>query len=373
MSIPETKAGKTTSTKLPTKVLELLKTPHALLTIHFRLRKSTAWAKAGHEVAWLQHSSSTETGIVQRSLPPSSKLEIHKTKSTCTIKSAEFSFTFDQSRGTLKSWVHNTTALLSSQGPDSPALNLGFSRPPTDNDRPADFPDWQRYGIDDLSSQLRSISTRRVSDTEVEVVSKTFISPPILAWGFDVTTTYNIQGDGSLRVKVKSIPVGGNKLPKYLPRVGLDLRATLGLKNASWYGLGPGETYPDTKASQKIGIYESPISDLDVNYEIPQESGNRMETNWLKLSPRNGGYGIRASRVGSEKFSWQLGRYKDSVVEKARHPCDLIGQEEDALLWRLDVAVAGVGTAACGPGVREEYSVKVEEREFEFLLEALLE
>ncbi|MCV5153381.1 beta-galactosidase small subunit, partial [Escherichia coli] len=49
------------------------------------------------------------------------------------------------------------------------------------------------------------------------------------------------------------------------------------------------------------------------------------------------------------------------------HPCDLV--EEDATLLRLDAKVAGVGTAACGPGVREDLLVKVEEMKFSFVLE----
>jgi beta-galactosidase len=38
---------------------------------------------------------------------------------------------------------------------------------------------------------------------------------------------------------------------------------------------------------------------------------------------------------------------------------------------RLDGRVAGVGTAACGPGVREDLLVPVEEMEFGFRLEAV--
>lgn len=351
---------------------KVTQTPQSLLTICFKLRNSTKWAEAGHEIAWLQHSVSRLSTKTFKALPPPSSLQIISSKTLHTVKGLDFAFVFDRARGSLKSWTHNTSTLLEAKDNLDPALKIGFNRSPTDNDRPADFPDWQRYGIDDLRSQLRDFSLGRVSDTEVQLVSKTFISPPILAWGFDATTTYTIFGDGKISVKVNLVPVGKEKLPLQLPRIGLDIRASLDLQSSTWFGLGPGETYPDTKASQKIGVYESLVKDLGVDYEVPQENGNRLETNWLKLYPAAGGYGIRATRLDSEHFAWQVGRYKDSVIEQARHPRDLIGQEEDALLWRLDVATAGVGTAACGPGVREEYSVKVEETNFEFLLESVL-
>lgn len=372
LEIPKTKAGETTKFKLPASILKHTQMPQSLLTIRFRLRNSTKWAQAGHEIAWVQH---TFTGLSLKdfkSHPPRSSLQVSSSKTTHTVKGIDFSFAFDRSRGVLKTWTHNTSTLLAAKDNLDPALKIGFNRCPTDNDRPEDFLDWQRYGIDDLRSQLRDFSLNQVSDTEVQLVSKTFISPPILAWGFDATTTYTIFGDGKLSVKVNLVPVGGGKLPKHLPRIGLDIRASLALETSTWFGLGPGESYPDTKASQKIGLYDSLVKDLGVEYEVPQENGNRLETNWLKLYPTAGGYGIRATRFDSEQFAWQIGRYKDAVLEQARHPRDLIGQEEDALLWRLDVATAGVGTAACGPGVREEYSVKVEETNFEFMLESVL-
>jgi beta-galactosidase len=307
-------------------------------------------------------------------------IQTRASKTTYTVSTSEFSFTFDRARGSLKSWIHNSTSLLSSEAGEA-ALGLGFSRAPTDNDRPSDFPTCQRYGIDALNSQLRSFSLQRISVSEVELVSRTYISPPILAWGFDATITYTVKGDGSLSVKVKLTPVGGKAIPDYLPRIGLDLRANTAFSNASWFGRGPGESYPDKNASQKIGIWNSVVKELGTGYEVPQENGNRMDTRWVKLSEAGHGCGVRATRLvldgegeavaSQQAFAWQAGRYKDHVLEKARHPRDLVGQEEDVVLWRLDVATAGVGSAACGPGVGEKYRVKCEEVGFGFRLESV--
>jgi beta-galactosidase len=44
---------------------------------------------------------------------------------------------------------------------------------------------------------------------------------------------------------------------------------------------------------------------------------------------------------------------------------------EDATLLKLDAEVAGVGTAACGPGVKDEFQVKCRETKFSFTLEKI--
>jgi beta-galactosidase len=59
--------------------------------------------------------------------------------------------------------------------------------------------------------------------------------------------------------------------------------------------------------------------------------------------------------------------YTPEILEKAAHPCDLV--EDDAMLLRLDAQVSGVGTTACGPGVRDEWMVKPDGMDFGFLFE----
>jgi beta-galactosidase len=164
--------------------------------------------------------------------------------------------------------------------------------------------------------------------------------------------------------------------PKTVPRVGLNLRANSALQSARWLGLGPGESYPDKKAAQKFGLWNvENIASLQTVYDIPQENGNRADTAWVELVTPNG-TGFRAAPLtstvlhgGSASLNWTASRYSDQTIEAARHPCDLT--EEDAVLVRLDDQVAGVGTAACGPGPMEEHLVMVKDITFGMLLEAV--
>jgi beta-galactosidase len=156
-------------------------------------------------------------------------------------------------------------------------------------------------------------------------------------------------------------------MPNTLPRVGLDIRLCNSLENAEWFGIGPGESYADKRSSQKLGIYSASVDQLHTPYDVPQENGNRMDTRWVKMTGVSG-VGIRATSTGNPKvFQWAAGRHSPSALENARHPRDLV--KEDEVLWRLDAEAAGVGSAACGPGIREEFQVKCDEKEFEFHFE----
>lgn len=343
------------------------------LTISLRLRHAQSWAKHGHEIAWHQHllsfakaytASASSTQLVSR-------LDSTKGQSTITIIGSAFSFVFDSARGYLKSWDIDGVSVLE---PDAggAAIRPGFWRPPTDNDQPISLPYWQRFGVDALTSQFRGLTIANSTDPEqspqtVKLTTKTFLSPPILDWGWNVTTDYTISTTGALAVDVSLTPSGSK--PAHVPRVGLDCRLPRRLDAVRWLGLGPGESYPDKAAAQRVGVWEvESVAELHTPYEVPQEGGNRMGTRWVAVTEAHGA-GLRATATGGADggFSFRASRYADQTVQGAKHPCDLV--EEDATLLRLDAKVAGVGTAACGPGVREDLLVKVEPIKFGFLLE----
>ena len=166
-------------------------------------------------------------------------------------------------------------------------------------------------------------------------------------------------------------------MPAHVPRVGLNLCLPRRFDAVKWQGLGPGESYPDKRSAQRMGVWSADsVAELQTPYEVPQENGNRMATRWVKVFEPQG-TGVRAAAGDASEwsancereFSWVATRHDAKALQDAMHPCDLV--EEDATLVRLDAQVAGVGTAACGPGVREDLLVKVEEMKFSFVLEGL--
>ena len=369
--------GRVGEVELPAEVRTISPKAHEemYLTVSFLLREPTAWAQAGHTVAWSQHQlKPSEPKLLTNINLFSSKLAYSKNGPITEIRGHDCSFTYDEAKGCITSWVVGGSNILESGPCGEPAIIPSFWRPPTDNDKPHSLPYWKRFGVDVLTSQLRS-SRFDVANDSVVITAVTYISPPVLAWGFEATTKYTISSSGTLTIAVELKPTG--YIPVHVPRVGLDLRLSRRLGSVKWHGLGPGESYPDKRLAQRMGIWTADsVAELQTPYEVPQENGNRMATRWVQVAEPHGA-GVRAlagdkegwSGNGDREFSWLATRHSTETVQTAKHPCDLV--EEEATLLRLDAKVAGVGTAACGPGVREDLLVKVEDMKFSFVLEAV--
>lgn len=375
LELPTIAAGTKGTIPLPSHQLDLSGQEEAYLTVSLVLKHTTSWAPAGHEVAWFQHQlhapSATATAPTSSLNKVSSKLDITAKGTLVEISGVNFNFAFDRARGYLKNWVVNGHTLLHADPKTGVAVIPSFWRPATDNDVSGSLPYWRRFGVDTLTSQLRSFSIDTSDPQKAVVKAHTFLTPPVLDWGYHAEIEYTVYTTGALSIDVVRLSPAGSK-PDYIPRVGLNLYGSKELDNVSWFGLGPGESYPDKKDSQRVGVWEvETVSQLHTPYDVPQENGNREETRWLKVASPMAG--LRATRSGSSvddsQFSFLASRHSDDTIQAAQHPPDLV--EDEAVHLRLDARVAGVGTGACGPAVKEDFMIKTEDFSFKFLLEAL--
>lgn len=360
---------------LPAEQLNLLGDDEIYLTVSLVLKSATSWAAAGHEVAWFQHQlyapSATATAAPISLNRLSSKLDVTTKGALLEVAGTNFSFVFDRARGYLKNWSVNGHTILQADPKTGVAVIPSFWRPATDNDVSGSLPYWRRFGVDALTSQLRSFSVDSSDPQKTVVKAHTFLTPPVLDWGYHAEIEYTVHSTGALSINVVRLSPSGSK-PQHIPRVGLNLYGSNTFEKVSWFGLGPGESYPDKKDSQKVGVWEvESISDVQTAYDVPQENGNREETRWLNVASPMAG--LRATRSGSSaqdsQFSFVASRHSDDTIQSAQHPPDLI--EDEAVHLRLDARVAGVGTGACGPAVKEDFMVKTDDFAFKFLLEPL--
>jgi beta-galactosidase len=366
LKLPSTPAGTQSKTKLSKDLLETTSSgAETWLSISFRNREETSWAEAKHEVAWCQHRL---THSPKTSIPTSlgKSLETTASKTHYQVSGANFTFLFDRVRGSLLQWSSNSKTVFQplDSVPPCPAIRLSFWRPPTDNDMRTVDGYFRNNGLDMLTSQLRSFSIDHESKGQVRLSVHLRIAPPVQSWGFDAELTYLVLPNGSLHIHAKATPTGPG--PDQIPRVGFDVRLDCNLNAATWFGLGPGESYPDKQLAQRVGIYSSPLTALHTPYEMPQENGNHMEARWLKMVDAAGD-GFKASRVDAP-FQWAASMYSPQNIDSAKHPPDLVADDTTVYL-RLDAEGSGVGSGACGPWTRDEYKVKMGTKEFEFVLE----
>ena len=332
------------------------------LTISFRLNKDTICAQAGHEVAWYQHRFDEP---IENFLRPNMSLDLPRiidSELFYTVQGDEFSITIDKVHGSISKWTINGNPILTRP------FHLTAWRAPTDNDAAHDAKQWAHWGLDVLETQIRAISIEKIDPQHkyVQINVDSYISPAILAWGFDTTTTYRIDNSGCIDISVHIKPTG--PAPKTLPRIGLEAHLDKRIEDVAWFGRGPGESYSDKKLSQKVGIYSKPVKDMHTPYEIPQENGSRADTRWVRFTDRHGA-GISAAMYDpandeqrATTFHFSAQHYTATDLQNAAHPCDLVARED--VVVRFDAEHAGLGTAACGPGILDKYAVKCKERTF---------
>ncbi|WZH50070.1 glycosyl hydrolases family 2 TIM barrel domain-containing protein [Fusarium acuminatum] len=369
LEIPSVKPWTTVELPIPVDLSQYQNhSEEVFLAISFRLKEATNWAPASHEVAWFQHKISSERQPKNTvdSSDASGDVDVKETRTEVSLSGSNWVLKFDRVRGYITKWSTGSD-LLEVDSATRAAIYPCFWRAPTDNDKDSAVKTWKDYGVHRMTSQLRSFQVQKdPQGGGVSVKTVTYFAPPVLGWGYDIRTDYHVSTKGALSIKLDLTPKGSH--PIDVPRVGLNIRLPKRLNQASWFGLGPGESYPDKMRSQSTSIWESAVDDLEVPYDVPQGNGNRMETRWVRLVDADG-HGIRASRLDANTFNWTGGRLTDQSIEAAKHPCDLV--REEATLLNLSPRVAGVGSATCGPGVRDDLLVKVEPITYEFVLESV--
>ena len=338
LKLPSVACGKTVEVDAPTSDLGKGKGDRWMY-ISFRYKNTNAWAKAGEQLAWAQYALE-ESKEYHKADEAGQPIKVDETDNKISIKGGDFSFVFDKIIGQFVEWT-------SRNAPVADSLKLGFWRAPLDNDMPMDLPHWQRFGVDTMSEQVRSIKLGQTK-TEAKITVKSWITPPILAWGMDANVVYTIRSTG-LTIDTSLNPKG--PCPKTLPRIGWDMRLQKDFTRTMWYGIGPGESYPDKKAAGHVGVHSLTVPELMVNYERPQENGNRSDVRWAYFGGQANGLVVDSDRL----FNFSAKNYTAYDLREAKHPYELQARENTYV--SLDYKVRGLGTGACGPGVLPDYEL----------------
>lgn len=360
IEIPSTAAGAKSQLAIPKFSIPDTRS-EAYLNLTFTLKEATIWANKGHEITTLQ---------IQIQKPTCSPLSLPLSTSPITItplpssiieiRSPTSTWHFDCLPGRLTSWTHTKESPTSTSTPTTPTSllhtgpTLDFHRAPTDNDCHISQT-WSSKFLPLLKPHTRSV-TWNCTPTCATITCVQRIAPPVLEWSIDAEFVYTFSRD-SVKIDVSGVPRGLN-LPGFLPRVGLVFALPKGFNEVSWFGKGPGEGYADKKLAQRVGTYTLPVEELMVDYEFPQENGNRTETRWVSFGGEDGKV---TARLEGEKngFDFAAGHYYSRDVEKAQHPWELKKYMVEEVVVRLDAAHHGLGSASCGEWDSEkEFDVK---------------
>lgn len=357
LRVPTVSAGDTLSVELPYMgSFDRTADAEYWWTISAVTAKQELWAEAGHEVAWTQYRD----WVSQEGYGGFDPLQTDNDQ-TPTVRGAVICLgtaTFDAGSG----------QLLTIGSTQFRQAKLDIWRAPTDNDRGnemlADWPGvlknhetlWRVAGLDRVQHRVDSIE---VVGAGLEVTVT--VGPAVLDRYLKTTYRYESRDRGeAINIRVTIVPAGDwTDLP--LPRLGMlfsvdPWEAQDRLEQVSWFGCGPGEAYPDSRAASRVGRYERTVAQMQTPYVMPQENGSRIDVRHAEITDAQG-RGLRVE--GAPLFALSVRQWSSEALDRAKRVTDLVAGERTYI--NIDYAQSGLGSASCGPGVLPEHRINLEE------------
>lgn len=331
------------------------------VTVSFRLKKDTAWARTGHEVAFGQGVfTRTEELIADRPLAVKKPLQVIHGAYNLGIRGEEFEALFSYGSCGLVSYRYGGKELLKT----TPMPN--FWRAPVDNDCGNHM--MQRYGQWKLASMYvgnYGVQGQNPVVKEEEgcvIVSCRYQMPasPVA----ECELSYKVYGDGTIETTLAMDPV---KELGDMPEFGVIMKVDADYDNLEWYGNGPDETYADRQKGAKLGIYRNKVADNMARYMVPQECGNKTEVRYAKVTDAKG----RGLLFAGKGMSFSALPYTPHELENAAHANEL--PQVHYTVIRAALGQMGVGgDDSWGARVHDEYLLPADRRlEFTFCFKGI--
>ncbi len=338
------------------------------VTISFRLREDTCWAKAGHEVAFGQHIYK-KPFVWKKSEKP---LRVIHGKLNIGVKGDGFEVLFSVLNGGMTSYRYAGREMIEK----IPMPN--FWRAPVDNDlgslAQTRYAQWKIASMyishksidaekDDAYHTAFADSRLKVSEGDNTVT---------VSWVYHMPTTphstcevaYTVYGDGAVQTTLTYDPV---KELGDMPEFGMLFTLNADYDHVKWYGLGPAETYADRRKGAKLGIYENKVADNLAKYLVPQECGNKMGVRYATVTDARG----RGMLFAGDAINFSALPYTPHEMEHATHAYELPNVHYTVV--RAALAQMGVaGDDSWRARVRPEYRIDVSQKlEFRFVFKGI--
>jgi len=320
------------------------------VTVSFRLKQDTLWAKAGHEVAFGQGIFKVAEENKQDATGEKLPLEVIHGNWNLGVRGENFEALFSIMSGGLISYRYGGNELIT----NIPKPN--FWRPPTDNDignhMPGRYAQWKiasLYLSNKLFENMQVIFPDVETKEDSVVITYTYHMPTVPA--SQCSLSYTVFGDGTIDVKLTYDPV--RELGD-MPEFGVIFKLDADYDRIEWYGYGPEETYIDRMKGAKLGIYRNKVTDNMAEYLVPQECGNKVGVRYAKVVNAKG----RGLLFTGDEFHFSALPYTPHELENASHPYELPPIHHTVIrVAKQQMGIAGDNS--WGARTHEEYLIDI--------------
>ena len=149
-----------------------------------------------------------------------------------------------------------------------------------------------------------------------------------------------------------------------LPRLGIRMFIKKWLKQVSYYGMGPMESYVDKHQAAWHDSFTASLSELHEPYIRPQENGSHYDCDYVSV--RGKGICLNVVSADDNTFSFNASRFTQEELGNKAHEHELTTCGSTVLC--IDHRMAGLGSASCGPELQKEYRIDEDSYSFAFMI-----
>ena len=303
-----------------------------LLNVSYSLKEAEGLLEAGQVMARQQIKLNNYKRQIPR-LESESKPKISNSAAhQFTVSGSGFEIVFFVDDGTISRYRVGGIDFLK----NGETIRPNFWRAPVDNDYGASL---QKKMAVWKNPRLHYYSLSQHDKNNLQVIAMEY---RIEGTDASVKMEYRINDRGSMEITETLVP-GENKDLPGLFRFGLQFPMPRTFENIEYYGRGPFENYIDRNTSSFLGRWKQTVSEQAYAYIRPQETGNKTDVRWLKITDNMG----RGLMVEAEKpFAFSALHYYIETLDEGpekrnRHASDI--KEDNVTNLLIDGRQMGVG------------------------------
>ncbi len=291
----------------------------------------------------------------------SAPLHILETDAEFVISGSNFEYTFDRNTGNFAGIAVDGQELLAAP------CDKTIWRAPTDNDRNIKR-EWLRAHYD--MTYERTYETSCIIKEGYAVIScSSSLAAPTVQPVLRIKTEWTISAEGTITSRMH---VTKNSEFPMLPRFGVRIILKKDMRNVSYIGMGPYESYVDKHHASWHSSFSASIDAMHEDYIMPQENGSHFDCNYVQISSLGendsktdmSAHSITAT--SAVPFSMNASPYTAEELTNAAHNYELPESGKSVLC--IDYRQNGIGSNSCGPELDEKYRFDEDEWEFGFTM-----
>ncbi|PQJ80631.1 glycoside hydrolase family 2 TIM barrel-domain containing protein [Polaribacter porphyrae] len=320
-----------------------------------KLKEDNLWAKKGFVVFEEQFKIPVNIDKKKSKPKKQTSLVVDENDKNITIKNKKIIVSIDKTTGYVTNFISKGKEIMQSP------LKLNFWRPETENDaayrrakKQINERDWMNAG-DNFIVKNTNVDQSKKGIVIVSVFGE--IANPKTA----VTLKYTVFGNGKITI---DYGVDIDKTAPNIPKIGMQFDISNQYKNVTYLGKGPQANYQDRNTGALFGLYKTDVLSMNYKYAVPQEYGNRMQTDWFLLenSSKNG-----VKITGNQPLNFSVLEYSTENIESAKHTNELF--ERAIFTVNIDLIQMGVGgdnTWSAKAEPHQQYLVKPKKYSYSF-------